>query len=516
MSKRRALVVTATFVAGSLVLVGCGGGGGGKKSLPSGLTGQQPGSTQQPGSGTPTGGTTTGGGGTTTGGGGGTTTGGGGLTGLPGVGGGGTTTGGGGTTTGGGGTTTGGGGTTGGGTPPATNFPFGPESFEAAPYGNVATDGAQTQALQQPQWGVYQLQGGAATGQNAAGISGPQGYVNDASEILVLPKMDFSTAVSPELTFSHVYDIEHLFDGAKVAIYDWQTQQYSYPDPVGGYPEQNLMYQTPDDGWYTGTAGISQTAITWQQASFDLSAFAGRPEISIVFWFVSDDSVPGAGWFIDDISVAESTGAPPAGGTPPAGGGTGTTPPAATTVFAEDFEGAAVNMGSAGLGVWFADDPSSFNVAGAPATAHQGSFCAGTSFATQYPNSAADLLFTPELDFAGKTTASLEFQHHYSFEVSPNSQGQATAWDGGRILLTPDLGTSWYIIAPDSGYSAPFVAALGTQGFGGTSGGWQAVTVDLAPALAIGPKWTIAWEFASDDSVRDAGWYIDEIQVTGR
>jgi hypothetical protein len=185
-----------------------------------------------------------------------------------------------------------------------TNFPFGPEGFEESPYGNVITPGQA--------WGVGP---NGLTGQ-CAGI-GFGAYPKNAQDILALPSMDLSQAKNPVLSFWHRYEIEHLYDSGKIAVYDYQTQQYEYPDPVGGYPEQNLVYSTPTQGFYTGSQG------NWVLQQFDLSKFAGREQVGIVFLFVSDDSIEHEGWFIDDVQVAEASGGEESGGGTGTGTGTG-------------------------------------------------------------------------------------------------------------------------------------------------------------------------------------------------
>jgi hypothetical protein len=216
-----------------------------------------------------------------------------------------------------GGSTTGGGGT--GGASPPTNYPYGPESFESAPYGNVGASGSQTQNGNG--WGVGTPRGGAFKGDYAAGIGFAGSYPSASREFMFTPEIDLSQAKNPVLTFQHRYDIESGYDYARVLVYLPQTDQWDTVQPEGGYPIQNLVYNVPGTGFYSG----SQTA--WTPAMFDLSKYAGVSRVVVVFEFGSDDSIEYEGWYIDLVEVAEGS-AP--SGAPPSGTG-GSTPPGAGT-----------------------------------------------------------------------------------------------------------------------------------------------------------------------------------------
>ncbi|GIW70856.1 MAG: hypothetical protein KatS3mg102_0398 [Planctomycetota bacterium] len=506
---------------------GTGGSTGGTGGSTGGSTGGTGGSTG--GIGGSTGGTggSTGGTGGSTGGTGGST---GGSTGSTG-GTGGSTGGTGGSTGGTGGSTGGTGGSTGGtgGSGGQTGTPTGgvqpsngiwvAEGFDAAPYGNFGVVGQASQAGNG--WGV-----GTAGSETVAAVGWGGGYAPNMSDVLLTPPLDFTGAQHPVLVFRHAYDIEPNFDGAKVVV--WDGVQWNYPDIQGGYPVQQLFYQTPAPGWFTGTQS------SFAQVTVDLSAFAGLADVVVGFWFVSDaddTSMPqgwGGFWAINDVLIGEASaiGATVGGGTGSTGGSgggsTGGSSGQGQLVFAEDLEGASYALGrvsAVGTVEWYVDDPAQFSTPNLPSAAAQGSFCAGTKFATVYDDDAHDLLYTSEIDLSGRTSAQLSFKAYFSLETY--GQGQYAA-DGVRLLATPDQGNTWYLLVPDQGYNYQAIDAFttssgsSTPGFGGRSNGWQTYTVDLTPALAIAPRWIVAWEFASDYSIGDAGFFLDDIRVTAQ
>jgi hypothetical protein len=168
---------------------------------------------------------------------------------------------------------------------------------------------------------------------------------------------------------------------------------------------------------------------------------------------------------------------------------------------------------------WTMDNPSSYTRAGVPTAAGQGTQCAGTKFVTNYDNNAADLLYTPEIDFTGKTSGTMTFKAHFDLETY---QSGARAADGCRLLATPDRGTTWYLVSPTPSYNYQacdaFTTSSGTSSpaWGGASSGWKSYTVDMTPALAASKKWIFAWEFATDDTVTKAGFFLDDLTVTAR
>ncbi|MBN1269351.1 MAG: S8 family serine peptidase [Kiritimatiellae bacterium] len=111
------------------------------------------------------------------------------------------------------------------------------------------------------------------------------------------------------LTFQHWADMEldagnYSWDGGIVEISTNNGVSFETMTPEGGYPYLIVSNQAspfaPDTPCYAGSGG-------WQEAEFDLSAYAGL-EVRLRFRFGSDAFSTEEGWFIDDISVTPRTG----------------------------------------------------------------------------------------------------------------------------------------------------------------------------------------------------------------
>ncbi len=118
--------------------------------------------------------------------------------------------------------------------------------------------------------------------------------------------IDLTDAEAPiTLTFKHYYKTEDGFDGGNVRIWDDQSKFFHTLSPsVGSYDTDSLvafswMGEFPKQAGYTGESGA------WMDASYDLSAFAGR-QIILQFVFASDPHITDKGWFIDNIKIEDA------------------------------------------------------------------------------------------------------------------------------------------------------------------------------------------------------------------
>lgn len=105
-------------------------------------------------------------------------------------------------------------------------------------------------------------------------------YLNNRNISLTSPLLDLSGAVSTQLSFWHIYDLE--------ARYDY------------GYVE----YSTDGGSTWTVAAtynGINQTS--WSQVKLSLPALDGAANARIRFHLVTDASVVEDGWHVDDIQI---------------------------------------------------------------------------------------------------------------------------------------------------------------------------------------------------------------------
>ncbi len=78
------------------------------------------------------------------------------------------------------------------------------------------------------------------------------------------------------------------------------------------------------------------------------------------------------------------------------------------------------------------------------------------------------------------------------------------------LEVSTDEGSYWYVVTPESGYPMTMTGGplLGYQAFSGTSDGWQYCSVDLESYA--GSQVMFRYRFASNASIMDAGWYIDD------
>lgn len=190
---------------------------------------------------------------------------------------------------------------------------------------------------------------------------------------------------------------------------------------------------------------------------------------------------------------------PNTGSTGSTTGSTGTTTggssATAPVLYSENFEGSAINMSEQGK-VW-----SVLSAGGnGPATAASGSWFAGTR---GYGANAHGYLILPEIDLSNVSTATLEFNQFFDTD----------GVDAGRILVSDDGGMTWYVVRPNGGYSSTSIFQPG-EGFTGSSNGWLSTTVNLAGF--VGGRVTIVFDFAADGVDQRAGWFVDDIKVSGQ
>ncbi len=121
--------------------------------------------------------------------------------------------------------------------------------------------------------------------------------------------------------------------------------------------------------------------------------------------------------------------------------------------------------------------------------------------------SDAALVMEPLAALAARSV--LRFKHRYNTESN---------WDGG-VLEYRVGGGAWTDAAPlitNGGYTGGISSSAssnlaGRSAWAGDSGGWRDVEVDLA-SLA-GSDVRFRWRFATDTSISDEGWYVDDVVV---
>lgn len=112
----------------------------------------------------------------------------------------------------------------------------------------------------------------------------PAGYGNDTDVSLTLiPSINLSTAIKPQLVFWHKYRLEAEFDFGyiEISLDGGATWQLARLASYTGY--------NPD----------------WRREQIDLTPFAGQSDVKIRFRLVTDKDVVSDGWTIDDVAIAE-------------------------------------------------------------------------------------------------------------------------------------------------------------------------------------------------------------------
>jgi hypothetical protein len=144
-------------------------------------------------------------------------------------------------------------------------------------------------------------------------------------------------------------------------------------------------------------------------------------------------------------------------------------------------------------------------------SAHSGTNAWMTNLNANYPNRDSSALFTPAFNLIANENYNLSFWHEYITEVYQ---------DGGDVEYSTDFGVTWQELGtggePNNWYNAFFVTALGgtppLPGWSGFLPAWQQASHNVCIPQS-GPV-MFRFRFASDYSVNDIGWVIDDFCLT--
>ena len=130
-------------------------------------------------------------------------------------------------------------------------------------------------------WGVdsSQQHGGSSSISDSPGTD----YQNGENNNYILTAVDLSSATWPVLKFWDRFDITDTAG-------DWAWAEIS-PNGTSWSRRYNAL----------------GTRTNWVEQSIDLSEWKGEANVRIRFWFQTDSSITGDGWYIDDVSIAEHT-----------------------------------------------------------------------------------------------------------------------------------------------------------------------------------------------------------------
>jgi uncharacterized membrane protein/predicted GH43/DUF377 family glycosyl hydrolase len=152
--------------------------------------------------------------------------------------------------------------------------------------------------------------------------------------------------------------------------------------------------------------------------------------------------------------------------------------------------------GTSGSTVWELGDPSGFG----PGMAYSPSNCWGTNIAANYGDGSDVSLVSPPLDITNVSNLELTFQMWF---------GSESIADAAWVEASSD-GTTWFVINPLKGPA--YASTIWGMGYTGPIGGWHEAMFDLS-SYAGGMLW-LRFRFMTDGSVTDAGWYVDDVQVS--
>lgn len=271
-------------------------------------------------------------------------------------------------------------------------------------------------------------------------------------------RIDLGSAVMPVLTFWHRYAFE--------ANHDW------------GYVEVREV-GTPG---YKKLYMVTGTSSDWLEERIDLSEYAGK-QIDIRFRLTADtNGIQSDGWYIDDISIAE-------------------TPFAALPYpFIDDMD--TENT----LRNWHSSSWERGKDPGLGSDAHSGSYAYVDSPLGNYGYTVnSTLIMSSSINLKGAVHPQLTFWHKYSIKAYENYYCNAS-WgeeaDYGRVYLSTYNGQSgtWTRI----------------RSFNGNQNEWKQETIDLSTWAGL-PNVRI--KFVMEDykhpkcNKRQAGWAIDDVRV---
>ncbi|GAH04074.1 unnamed protein product, partial [marine sediment metagenome] len=221
-------------------------------------------------------------------------------------------------------------------------------------------------------------------------------------------------------------------------------------------------------GWLSEGLAVTEGSGGWSLKDVDLTAYSGeRVRIGFLHTAAQISSFVGVGWYIDDITVEQTT-------------------PALTG----DFEAGWVGW-SADNGVWQVGTPTLVG----PASCFGGTQCAGTILDGNYPPSTESHLVSASVQMptvAGADTIHLRFQEWFSYANSDSGQVQISVWNAGT--------STW------GGWVSEGTAIANA------SGGWSLRDVDLT--TYSGERIRMGFLHFAETNFESSGWYVDDIGIS--
>jgi hypothetical protein len=132
----------------------------------------------------------------------------------------------------------------------------------------------------------------------------------------------------------------------------------------------------------------------------------------------------------------------------------------------------------------------------------------GTVLSGDYSNGTLSQLQTPQYAVFGNNPK-LTFRQWYDIE---------SGFDGGNLKISVN-GNPFQIVVPVNGYDDVISTNWGNplggeEAFTGNSNGWKEVTFDFTGVLSNGDEVVFSFDFGSDESLANNGWFIDNFTLT--
>jgi len=138
------------------------------------------------------------------------------------------------------------------------------------------------------------------------------------------------------------------------------------------------------------------------------------------------------------------------------------------------------------------------------AGSHSGTKIWGSVLSGNYTDNATYELVSPS--FLLTAGASLTFWHRYNFEST------STPYDGGRLMISTNNGSTWTTITPTGGYPNSNVSVFNGPGYSGSLNTWTMATFSLSGYSNQTVKFK--WQMKTDSSITMQGWFIDDVTIT--
>ncbi|MHA2647799.1 MAG: choice-of-anchor J domain-containing protein [bacterium JZ-2024 1] len=298
-------------------------------------------------------------------------------------------------------------------------------------------------------------------------------YADNKHALAITDRIDLSSATHPYLTLQHYYNLQERGGSGLNAFNNNFDFVEIYVCVIGVH-----SCGSATDGILI--AELSGIWAKWQQLQIYLGDFVGET-IRIKFRMFSDGSTQRLGMYLDDISVAD-----------------GPAPETPVYPFSDDFEGTMDKWRTIVFsGASSTADP--WHIVGCssppPPNTPPNAIFSGEGSCSNYANSKHAIVISDPIDLSFATAPTLTFHQRYYLE---------TNYDYVRVYVCVEFFDRCEV--PNEG---DLLATFN----GNASTSWGFSSFDLSPY--VGEIIRIKFRMASDASVNYAGFYGDDVSVSG-